>query len=372
MHPLLRLQLPRCFGLANSWSGAERHKGVRRYFGFLSAVQSIICGAQIEDLDIAVLFAQLRAFVEVARLGNVGRAADLLCISQPALSARIKSLESHVGTRLFKRAGGGMALTPAGWGLLPHAREALTAAQIGVERAKDLNHDLDEDLVVGATRLVSTYVLPEILVEFLMNRPKVRVAIRTADSESLLGMLRQGELDVALVLDIPTHGFDAQPIFMDPLYFVARPGMVPTASGRIDRKELARLPIIFFDRHSNYHEIMQGLFSAAGVSPSRQLEVNDFETAKRLAELGLGLSLLPATVAASALASRSLSKIDVVGINVEPRRIIAARTRAEPNSRAVREFIAILRRTPELIAGPTRVPLDLQDQDAGLLTQQKS
>lgn len=305
-----------------------------------------------------MLLAQLHGFVEVARLGNMGRAADVLSISQPALSSRIKGLESELGVQLFRRTATGMSLTPAGRGLVPHAERALAAVRMGVGLAKDLDHNLDEDLTVGATRSVSTYVLPELLARFLAVRPGVRVTVRTADSESLVAMLRQGEIHVAVIREIPTHGLDARPIYVDDLAFVARPGAVSASSGAIGRDQLARVPVIVFDRHSNYYELTQGIFSAAGVVPSRPLEVDNLETAKRMAERGLGLSLLPATAVADAIARGTLTRIRVVGVDVEPRRIMAVQARDATSNRAVEELIELLRQTPDLIPGAGKVPDD--------------
>lgn len=69
---------------------------------------------------------QVRAFVTVARLGHVTKAADALCLTQPAVTAQIKSLESSLGVALFDRSGGRLTLTRPGEKLLPHA-EALLA-----------------------------------------------------------------------------------------------------------------------------------------------------------------------------------------------------------------------------------------------------
>jgi len=78
---------------------------------------------------------QLRSFVTVAELGQLTRAAERLHVSQPALSAQIKSLEDELGTVLFERGAGGMALTPAGRHLLPQAERVLRSLRLvdGVE-----------------------------------------------------------------------------------------------------------------------------------------------------------------------------------------------------------------------------------------------
>src|ERR671924_1038409 len=72
-----------------------------------------------------MLFAHLEAFVEVARQGNVSRAAQALFLTQPAITARLKSLESDLGVELFVRTHRGMKLTDAGRSFLPYAERTL-------------------------------------------------------------------------------------------------------------------------------------------------------------------------------------------------------------------------------------------------------
>ena len=81
-----------------------------------------------------MLLAQLEAFSEVARLGNVSRAADTLSVTQPALTARLQGLERELGVDLFVRGARGMTLTDAGRALLPYAQRAIAQ----VLEARDL------------------------------------------------------------------------------------------------------------------------------------------------------------------------------------------------------------------------------------------
>src|SRR5438874_2939471 len=110
----------------------------------------------------AMQLAQVEGFVEVAHRGNLSRAAETLFITQPALTARLRSLESEVGTALFRRGRRGMALTDAGRAFLPHAERALRALRDGAAIVGQV--PIAEALVLGAAPAISTYTLLSLLV----------------------------------------------------------------------------------------------------------------------------------------------------------------------------------------------------------------
>ncbi len=86
---------------------------------------------------------QVRAFVTVAHVGNVTRAADALCVTQPAVTAQIKGLENSLGVALFDRGGGRMSLTRAGEMLLPQAEALLAAGSELQGAARQMQGELD-------------------------------------------------------------------------------------------------------------------------------------------------------------------------------------------------------------------------------------
>ena len=113
-----------------------------------------------------MLLAQVEGFIEIARQGNMRRAAFALSISQPALTARLQGLEEELGTSLFRRSHAGMVLTPAGRAFLPHADRAIEAIRSGSSLIRELELGVVGELALAVAPAVSAYVLPEILVRF--------------------------------------------------------------------------------------------------------------------------------------------------------------------------------------------------------------
>src|SRR6266705_2882051 len=105
---------------------------------------------------------QLEAFVEVARLGSVTKAAHALFITQPALTARLNALEQAVGASLLVRRRGGVRLTEAGRAFLPYAERALQAVADGRHVLTELERGAVGHVPIGASPAVSTYALPTI------------------------------------------------------------------------------------------------------------------------------------------------------------------------------------------------------------------
>src|SRR3979411_103456 len=115
----------------------------------------------------------MQGFLEVARRGNVSRAAEAIYVSQPTLTARLHALESELGEKLFVRTRQGMRLTDAGRAFLPYAARATQAVKEGREAIMELNSASAGHLVLAAAPAVSTYLLPPLLERFSAAHPRI-------------------------------------------------------------------------------------------------------------------------------------------------------------------------------------------------------
>src|SRR5256885_17013239 len=107
----------------------------------------------------SILLAHLESFVEVARTGNVSRAAQALFLTQPALTARLKPLESDLGVELFVRSARGMKLTDAGRAFLPYAQRTLGLVTEGRQVICDLREGATAEAVIDAAPARSAHLL---------------------------------------------------------------------------------------------------------------------------------------------------------------------------------------------------------------------
>ena len=272
-----------------------------------------------------MLLAQLEAFVEAARRGSISAAAEGLFVTQPALTARIKSLERELGTSLLVRTGRGVRLSDTGRAFMPYALRALDAAAAGRQRVAELARGEVGELALAAAPAVSTYVLPTILKRFRIAHPNVELAVRTGHSEELLELVLADEVELGLVRDLRHPLIEATPLYEDELVFVTNPEHAAAAEGSIRADDLSREQLILFDRTSSYHELTNAYFREAGVVPRNVMELDNIDAAKKMVEHGLGFALLPHTAIAGELEAGSLRPVAMVDAPTVRRRIVAIR-----------------------------------------------
>ncbi len=303
-----------------------------------------------------MLLAQIEGFIEIARQGNMRRAADSLSISQPALTARLQALEQTLDTPLFRRSHAGMVLTPAGRAYLPHAERAMEAVRSGHSIVRELEHGVTGELALAVAPAVSAYVLPEILVRFTERHPDVRLLVRTGHSEEIVDLVTRGQVELGIIRQLRDARVRSRPLYEDELVLVAPPDHPFARVGSVDVTQIRHAQLILFDRTSSYYDVTNALFRVAGVVPRGVTEVDNIEAAKRMVERGLGVALLPGTAVADAIVTGALREIGLVGASTVRRRIVAIE---RLGSRATSPFLetmwGLLDQIPDLI--PRALPI---------------
>jgi DNA-binding transcriptional LysR family regulator len=293
---------------------------------------------------------QIEAFLEVARLQNLSRAAEALFVSQPTLTARLQSLESSLGEQLFVRTRRGMRLTEAGDAFLPYAEHAVAALADGRERLAELRRGVAGRLVLGAPPTVSTYTLPALLARFSAAHPGVRLAVKTGTSEEILDMVLHDQVQLGIIRALANQEIETIPLYTDTLVLIAGPGhrLARSPTGRQARMaDLAGEVLVLFGRSSSYLEFTTATFRQAGVLPYSVLELDNIEAAKKMVEQGLGVSLVPASTVTTELATGVLTAIELVDAAPVRREIVAARRiDAGPPSGAAGLFLELLAASP--------------------------
>jgi DNA-binding transcriptional LysR family regulator len=300
--------------------------------------------------DRGAMLPQIEAFLEVARRQNLSRAAEVLFVSQPTLTARLQSLEASLGEQLFVRTRRGMRLTEAGEAFLPYAEHALRALADGRERLEELRRGVAGRLVLGAPPTVSTYTLPAMLARFSAAHPNVRLAVKTGTSEEVLEMVLHDQVQLGIMRSLVHQEIESVPLYTDALVLIAGPGHRLAAPGT-DRKarmaDLAGEVLVLFGRSSSYLEFTTATFRQAGVLPNSVLELDNIEAAKKMVERGLGVSLVPVSTVTAELAAGTLTQIELVDAAPVRREIVAVRRiDAGPPAGAVGLFLEMLRELP--------------------------
>jgi DNA-binding transcriptional LysR family regulator len=286
---------------------------------------------------------QLEAFIEVARRGSVSRAAEALYVTQPSLTARLKTLEQELDAKLFLRSQRGMRLSDAGRAFLPFAERTIDAVSSGRRVLAELARGESGQLALGAAPAVSTYVLPRILTRFRRTHPKVTVAVRTGHSEEVLELVLREQVQLGLGRALRHPDVEAIPLYEDELVLVVDPEHPFAEQAEIGPDQLTEVQLILFDRTSSYHRLTSDFFEELGAVPRGVMELDNIDAAKKMVEQGLGVALLPHTAVAAELDAGSLRAVTLAEAPTPKRRIVILRRRdAGSPSGALQAFLNCL------------------------------
>src|SRR5271170_5096970 len=144
-------------------------------------------------------FDQLRTFLEVARHKSFSRAGEKLSLTQPAISAQIRSLETEVGAQLFDRSGGRVTFTAAGRLFEPFAEHCLQCQSHIFVAVNELYRSARGEVSVSASEATSLYVLPPVFAQCKKHYTRVNLNIVRAEHPRSLESVMNREVDFAVV-----------------------------------------------------------------------------------------------------------------------------------------------------------------------------
>lgn len=280
----------------------------------------------------------LRAFVAIAREGNLTRAAVRLHLTQPAVSMQVKSLQEMLKLTLFTRTARGLALSPQGRALLPVAEKILLGLEDFSQMAEGMQHAAIGRLSIGTIMNPETIRLGACLHYLAERYPHVQTRLRHGMSGWQLEQVRSGEMDSAFYL-CPQPGAAAAPE-LDCLrlttmnYFVIAP---KGWQARVQNKswaQVAALPWIWTPEHSTHHQLLSRQFGAAGVQPNVVAEVDLEASMLDLVISGVGLSLARDSVALQAAQTHGLVVASQLVLQGELQFIAQSRRAEDPLIRA--------------------------------------
>ncbi|ENQ1864490.1 LysR family transcriptional regulator [Klebsiella pneumoniae] len=232
----------------------------------------------------------LHTFVAVAQQGTLGRTAETLNLSQPALSKTLNELEQLTGTRLFERGRLGAQLTLVGEQFLTHAvkvLDALNSAGQALNRKEGLNNDI---VRIGALPTAALGILPTVIGQFHKQQKDITLQVATMNNTMLLAGLKSGEIDIGIGrMSDPElmSGLHYELLFLESLKLVVRPGH-PLLQETVTLSRVMEWPVVVSPKgtvpRQNAEALLQsqgckmpaGCIETLSASLSRQLTV-DFD-----------------------------------------------------------------------------------------------
>ncbi|HEY6830595.1 MAG TPA: LysR substrate-binding domain-containing protein, partial [Gemmatimonadaceae bacterium] len=166
----------------------------------------------------------LRLFAAVVNHGGFTKAAESLRLSQPAISKSLNELERQLNLTLIDRSGRSIRLTDAGQTLYARARELFGVEWIAEQELREIRGLKRGVLRIGASTTIATYMLPPYLGRFRLRHPGIRIRASSANTRTVLRMLLESRVDVALVEGPVSHPqVDVQPWRQDELVVICHP-----------------------------------------------------------------------------------------------------------------------------------------------------
>jgi len=240
----------------------------------------------------------LQAFVKVAEYGSFSLAAETLHLTQPAVSKRVAALESSLNTRLFDRIGHQVTLTEGGNQLLPQAQEMLNKAADIRRSLANLTDQVTGTLSMGTSHHIGLHRLPPVLRQFSQSYPDVQLDLQFMGSENACNAVEQGRLELAIATlpPLPSAQLELTPIWDDPLCVVVCRNHPLANISQLDLKILSEHQAVLPSIGTYTRDILEQAVAPKGITIQTGISTNYLETLKMLVSIGLGWSLLPATL----------------------------------------------------------------------------
>ncbi|REE94528.1 DNA-binding transcriptional LysR family regulator [Paenibacillus taihuensis] len=272
----------------------------------------------------------LIVFHHVATTGSVTRAAELLRISQPAVTAHVRNMAAELGMTLLAPKGRGILLTEAGERLAAHAARLFSLEQ---DITRDLAAFRDGSvgkLRIAATSLPANFLLLEQIAAFKQAFPSVAVTLDTRNANDAAEALYQYKADIAVIggSGEAREGLTRHVLLEDELWFVAAPTH-PLAGRNVSLGELFMEPFIMREEGSAARDRLLALCRIHGAAiPETAIQVSGVHESLHAVAAGLGVSFVSSLEAKRAIAREELTRVQVQG-EAELRNPIVLYTRDE-------------------------------------------
>ena len=297
----------------------------------------------------------LALFRAVAEAGGFSRAAEVIHVSQPAISMQVAELEESFGTPLFDRLPRGVRLTDAGRTLLGYAQR-IAILEGEAERAMRELRGLERGrLALGASKTIGGYLLPAVLGKFRRLHPGVELHLVVANTEAIKTQLLDGAIDLALLEGMPPRDEELSTrVFREDELIVIAPAshpLVKAAPGKrrpraISARQLCAQGLVLREPGSGTREVLLRALADCGVEPGEiVLTLTDTEAIKGAVLAGLGLAVISRLCVTLELAGGVLVEVPTRGLKLH-RSLYEVAVRGRQPSPSVQAFAALLAKRP--------------------------
>lgn len=296
-------------------------------------------------------FRHLETFCRVANLKSFSRAADDLFLTQPTVSGHILSLEQSLSLRLFDRTSREVHLTKAGEVFLKYASKILSFRKDLLNALSEFSQGIKGELSLGASTIPGEYLIPKLMSDFKKEHPHFIICLKIADTKEIVQYVLQDSVEFGIIgakLNHPSLHFEKYE--EDEIVVVAPSDHPLTRKKRVNIDELLKEPWIIREEGSGTQMAVEKALRKKGKSLKQfhvAMEMGSTSSVKEGVKAKLGLAFLSKRATEEELSQRSLSQIDVEGIEPISRQIYLVTHRGRTLSPIGMEFLRFLKRKRE-------------------------
>jgi len=235
----------------------------------------------------------LATFRLVIQRGSFSAAADIMGLSQPAVSQQVRQLEQFLRTRLVERTGRGIKATAAGLALLEHGNRIEQVVEEAIRSVSEFSHEISGTITLGTGATACIHLLPPLLQQLREEHPLLRVGVTTGNTLDVVRAVEENRLDIGLVT-LPASGraLEVMPI-LDEEFVLIISQVQDEEVAQFSPQILHALPLIAFESGSGTRDLIDGWFKACDLEVCPVMQLGSIEAIKRMVRAGLGYSIVP-------------------------------------------------------------------------------
>jgi DNA-binding transcriptional LysR family regulator len=256
----------------------------------------------------------------VVELRSFTKAAEAVLLSQPTVSEHIRSLEEMLGEKLLDRLGRDVLPTPAGQILYRHARRILRLREEAIQAITNYKGQLSGRLIIGASTIPGTYILPKIIGSFKTLYPSIQLMLRISGTGEIVEAVLQGDLEIGLVgSKWKDRRLKAEEIFSDELVLTVYPEHPWRSRKEVAMEEIYGQPFILRERDSGTRMVMSQILEARDFDFSRLRVVAEVSTTQAVVQsikARIGISILSQQAVQEEIERGALVAVSIRGIHL--------------------------------------------------------
>lgn len=239
-------------------------------------------------------FRHLKTFQAIIQTGSFIQAAEQLQYAQSTITLHIQQLETELGVKVFLRQGKQLKLTAAGKALEIHANFLLHRAEVLHQEMLELVAGKTGHLRLGSIEPVASLRLPQILVEFCHQYPKVRLTLETGVTDVIAQRVAEGKLDLAICSPPAAKlKLNFNTLFYDPMTLLIPKNNLLSNQTEILVEDLAKERLLLTEANCPYRQVFEREIYVYGVNPYTGLEIMSLTALQNMVQGGLGIGIMP-------------------------------------------------------------------------------